>query len=95
MGAAATGGDAANGIKLHAFCLNGEGCTLKVSSSTLGREVVQMVSRNLPRRGARPTLQHLASPLMSHQTLQEQGMTGETATLSCTYIPLIYLPHCD
>eukprot|EP00438_Fugacium_kawagutii_P028272 Skav234030 [mRNA] locus=scaffold1723:108684:111476:+ [translate_table: standard] len=74
-------------VELHAFCLSGEGCTLKVSSSTLGREVLQMVSRHLPKRGAKPTLQHLASPLILDQTLREQSITGETATLSCTYVP--------
>lgn len=73
-------------IELDVRCLNGEGCTFSLCSSTLGRDVVRMVIRKLlPRRGAKPTLQHIASPLILHQTLREQGITG-TATLSCTYL---------
>ena len=73
-------------IDLDVVCLSGEGCVLRVSSSSLGREVRQMVSERLePKKGARPELHHLAAPLVLHQTLQEQGIEG-AATLSCTYV---------
>ena len=74
-------------IDLDVVCLSGEGCVLQVSSSSLGREVRQMVSERLEaKKGARPALHHLAAPLVLHQTLQEQGIEG-AATLSCTYVP--------
>ena len=28
------------------------------------------------------------SPLLLHQSLQEQGIVGKTATLSCTFVPI-------
>ena len=46
-----------------------------------------MVAQQLPtKKGAKLALYHLESPLMLHQTLQEQGFEG-TARLSCTYVP--------
>jgi hypothetical protein len=75
-------------IDLHVLCVNGEGCSLSLSPSTLGLEVHTMVSEQLPKKkGAKLVLYHLASPLMLQQTLQEQGIEGKTATLSCTYVP--------
>ena len=75
-------------IDLHVLCLNGEGCSLSLSPSTLGLEVRTMVSEQLPKKkGAKLVLYHLASPLMLQQTLQEQGIEGKTARLSCTYVP--------
>lgn len=74
-------------IDLHVLCLNGEGCSLSLSPSTLGLEVRTMVSEQLPKKkGAKLVLYHLASPLMLQQTLQEQGIGGKTARLSCTYV---------
>ena len=69
--------------------LNGEtGCVLRVSPNTLGREVRKMVSQQLPAKdGGKLALYHQeTSPLMLHQTLQEQGIEG-TTQLSCTYVP--------
>lgn len=75
-------------IDLHVLCVNGEGCSLSLSPSTLGLEVRTMVSEQLPKKkGAKLVLYHLASPLMLQQTLQEQGIEGKTARLSCTYVP--------
>ena len=75
-------------IDLHVLCVNGEGCSLSLSPSTLGLEVHTMVSEQLPKKkGAKLVLYHLASPLMLQQTLQEQGIEGKTAGLSCTYVP--------
>ena len=68
-------------IDLHVLCLNGEGCSLSLSPST-------MISEQLPRKtGAKLVLYHLSSPLMLHQTLQKQGIAQKTANLSCTYVP--------
>jgi len=68
--------------------MSGEACILQVSPSTLGRDVRKMVAEQLPpKRGAMCALHHLDSLLLLHQTLQEQGILSQTATLSCTYIP--------
>ena len=76
-------------MDLNVLCLNGDGCRLTLKKSTLGREVHQMVSEQLPRKkGARLALSYLTSPLILSQTLQQQGISGESATLSCTYIPI-------
>ena len=75
-------------MNLHVDFLNGEGCILKVSPSTLGRDVRRMLCEQLhPKRGAKLALHHFDSPLVLGQTLQEQGIVGQTSTLSCTYIP--------
>ena len=66
--------------------VNGDGCVLSVAS-TLGQDVLKMVSRQLPwKKGARISLHHLDLPLMLHQTLQEQGIV-DNMTLSCTFVP--------
>lgn len=74
-------------IELNVLYLNGEGCRLKLGALALGREVQKMVSRQLPKRGAKPALHHLDSPLKLRQTLRQQGIVGESATLSCIYAP--------
>ena len=75
-------------IDLHVLCLNGEGFSLSLSPSTLGLEVRKAASEQLPtKKGAKLVLYHLSSPLMLHQTLQEQGIEEKTARLSCTYVP--------
>ena len=75
------------GLIFDVLCLNGEGCNLELTGSTMGRDVYLMVSRKLPpKKGGRLTL-HTDSRLMPHKTLQEQGIEGKTATLSCTYVP--------
>ena len=61
-------------IDLDVVCLSGEGGVLRVSSSSLGREVRQMVSERLePKKGARPALHHLAAPLVLHQNVARAG----------------------
>ena len=75
-------------IDLHVLCVNGEGCSLSLSPSTLGLEVRTIVSEQLPKKkGAKLVLYHLASPLMLQQTLQEQGIVSDATILSCTYMP--------
>jgi hypothetical protein len=75
-------------IDLSVQCLNGEGCVLKLSRSCTGLEVYRKVSARLPpKKGGKLKLHHLDSPVTLHQTLQEQGIVGEAAALSCTYVP--------
>ena len=75
-------------IDLHVQCLNGDGCVLKLSRSSTGEEVHRMLSKQLPpKKAARLTVHHLDSSLVLHQTLQEQGVLGPVATLSCVYVP--------
>ena len=75
-------------IDLHVLCVNGSGCKFTIPSSSLDREVRRMVLERLPpKRGARLALQYLASPLVLSQTFQEQGVAGQAATLSCTFVP--------
>ena len=80
--------DGSEQIQLDVRCLNGGGCMLSLDHSALGRELHQMVSERLPsKKGTKPVLHHLESPLLLHQTLQEQEIAGRAATLSCTYVP--------
>ena len=76
-------------IEIQVLCLNGEGCNFPVSGSTRGHEVRQMVLQRLPSKKGRRcgALYHQNSPLLLHQTLQEQGIIGKTVTLSCTFVP--------
>ena len=68
--------------------VNGEGCSLKFSGSCTGLEVYRMVSHQLPvRKGGKLRLHHLNAPLILHKALQERGIVGKAATLSCTYVP--------
>ena len=73
-------------IDLNVVCLNGEGCRLKLSNATLGQEVYQTVSKQLPQKPGKLALHHVDSPLVLQQPLQEQGIVG-AATLTCTYVP--------
>ena len=51
-----------NLIDLNVLCLNGEGCTLSISPSTLGLQVGEMVAQQLPtKKGAKLALYHLES----------------------------------
>ena len=65
-------------IDLSVQCLNGEGCTLKLSGSCTCLEVYRMVSNRLPgKKGGKPTLYHLDSPLILNKELQVQGIVGK------------------
>jgi len=83
-------------IEIQVLCLNGEGCNFSLSGSALGHEVQQMVWQQLPsKKGRRFVIHHENSPLLLHQTLQEQGIVGKTATLSCTFVPTdLYAAFC-
>ena len=77
-----------NLMDLHVVCFNGEGCRLKLSPSTLGLEVRKMVSEQLQsKQSVTLMLHHKESPLVLHLSLKGQGISGEAATLSCTYVP--------
>lgn len=48
----------------------------------------KLVAEKIPAKpGAKLALYHLTQPLILHQNLEQQGIAGESATLSCTYIP--------
>ena len=84
-------------MDLHVLCLDGEGCTLKLSGFTMGLDVYRLASKHLPpKKGGKLTLHHLDSRLELNKTLQEQGVVGEAATLSCTYVPTdLYVAWCS
>ena len=83
-------------IDLHVLCLNGEGFMLRLSPSTLGRDVRKMVSERLPaKKGAKLAIYHLTTPLILAKSLQEQGISGKTERLLCTYVPTdLYAAWC-
>ena len=73
-------------VKLQVLSMTGE-CvlTLDVSSSMLGRDVLKMIVQELPfQPGVQPVLSHNSSKLLLDQTLRQQGIDSETASLSCT-----------
>ena len=76
-----------SGFQLEVLCLTGEGLTLNVHHTTLGQEIYQMVSQQIPyQKGAKLVLHHMESKFIRHKSLLEQGITS-AATLSCTRIP--------
>eukprot|EP00435_Cladocopium_sp_Y103_P012392 s1020_g3.t1 len=76
-------------IDLQVQFLNGEGVTLScVPVTTLGHEVLRILLEQLPSKaGAKLALHHAESEFMLHKTLQQQGILGKMATLSCTFVP--------
>ena len=75
-------------IDLHVLCFNGEGCMVTLRGSSLGLEAHLAISKQLPpKEGAKIILYHVDSRVMLHQTLNDQGIIGKAATLSCTYVP--------
>jgi hypothetical protein len=81
---------------LHVQCMSGNGLLWRVSPATLGREVRQMASKHFASKaGAKLVLYHGTAALVLNQTLQEQGILSEAATLSCTYVPTnLYFAWC-
>ena len=92
-------------IELQVLCLTGEGVTLTVSGSMLGHDLRRLVSKNLScKAGAKLAVHCVNGKLRLDKTLEDQGIVGKTAILSCTYIPTdVYaawrhaceLPNCD
>lgn len=73
-------------MDLHVLCLTGEGVKLRVSSCALGCDVRRLVCEHLPpKAGGKRSLHHDESQLLLDKTLQEQGIVGKVATLSCTF----------
>lgn len=72
-------------MELEVLCLNGEGFRLRLSESTLGREVREMIAEKLPAKaGTCLMVTHQGSQLLLNKTLGEQGVCG---SLSCTRVP--------
>ena len=60
----------------------------KVAVSMTGRQLWQMISAELPSKpGSHISLQHGSSPLSLDETLKQQGIVGESVTLSYVYVP--------
>eukprot|EP00435_Cladocopium_sp_Y103_P046332 s2372_g13.t1 len=79
-------------IDLRISCLTGEECSLEISTSALAKEVHLMAAKKLKaKKGAKMilTLNHQTSPspLLLQKSLEQQGVVGKTATLSCLYVP--------
>ena len=54
----------------------------------LGRTLRKLVAEKIPAKpGAKLALYHLTQPLILHQNLEQQGIAGESVTISCTYSP--------
>ena len=83
-------------MDLQVLRMNGEALELRVPSSIPGREVQRMVLEERPSKpGAKLALYHGNAKLILHQTLQEQGIVDEDATLSCTLCPTdLYAAWC-
>ena len=81
-------GASCEAIEIQVLCLNGEGCNFTLTGSSLGHELRQMVLQGLPsKKGRTCVILYENSQLLLHQTLQEQGIVGKTATLRCTFVP--------
>ena len=75
-------------MDLQVLCLSGEGVTLTIPASMAGKDLHRMVSEQLPfKPGAKIYLHHMETSLKLHQSLQQQGISMSSATLSCTYMP--------
>eukprot|EP00435_Cladocopium_sp_Y103_P027448 s602_g6.t1 len=69
--------------------LNGKRFTLNVPDSIFGWELQQIATESLPyQEGIKLAIQHGSSPLNLNQTLRQQGITGESMTLSFVYLPV-------
>ena len=74
------------GISSEVLSLSGEALELR-RGSTLGRQVQEMVTKQLPRKeGATCCLFHQHSWLILDKTLLQQGIVGDSM-LACTYKP--------
>ena len=74
-------------IALEVHQLNGDTLALQVSPQLLGWELQRLVAGRLPKKGARPVLQHGAKELRLDQSLQQQGI-GEAGSFESIWIDL-------
>ena len=80
--------DETDEVELQVLCLNGEGVTLSASRSMLGSDLRRLVSDKLPSKpGTKLVVHHANGKLTLDENLEEQGMVGKSASLSCTYVP--------
>ena len=80
--------DEADKIELQVLCLTGEGVTLTVSRSMLGYDLRRLVSKNLScKAGAKLVVHSVNRKLTLDENLEDQGIVGKKAMMSCTYIP--------
>ena len=80
--------DETDEVDLEVLCLTGEGVRLSIPRSMLGYDLRRLVSEKLPcKPGAKLAVHHVNAKLTLDQTLEEQGIVGKSAMLSCTYIP--------
>ena len=80
--------DEADKIELQVLCLTGEGVTLTVSRSMLGYDLRRLVSKNLScKAGAKLVVHSVNRKLTLDENLEDQGIVGKNAMMSCTYIP--------
>ena len=80
--------DETDEVDLEVLCLTGEGVRLSIPRSMLGYDLRRLVSEKLPcKPGAKLAVHHVNAKLTLNQTLEEQGIVGKSAMLSCTYIP--------
>ena len=76
-------------IELKVLSFSGE-CmlTLNVSDPTLGRELWKMILDKVPSKPGLQLVVSHTSRLVLHQSLQQQGLGGQRAQVSATYIPV-------
>ena len=81
-------------IELQVLCLTGEGVTLTVSRSMLGYDLRRLVSKNLScKAGAKLVVHSVNRKLTLDENLEDQGIVGKNAMLSCTYYQLMCIQH--
>ena len=84
---ATTGGEGL--IELEVLSISGE-CmlTLNVADSMLGRELWKMILDKVPSKPGLQLVVSHTSRLVLHESLQQQGLGGQWAQVSATYIPV-------
>ena len=76
-------------IELDVLSISGE-CmlTLNVSDSMLGRELWKMILDKVPSKPGLQLVVSHTSRLVLHESLQQQGLGGQRAQVSATYMPV-------
>eukprot|EP00434_Breviolum_minutum_P016806 symbB.v1.2.014826.t1/scaffold1093.1/size138456/8 len=76
-------------IELEVLSISGE-CmlTLNVADSMLGRELWEMILDKIPSKPGLQLVVSHTSRLVLHESLQQQGLGGQRAQVSATYIPV-------
>ena len=76
-------------VELEVLSISGE-CmlTLNVADSMLGRELWKMILDQIPSKPGLQLVVSHTSRLVLHESLQQQGLRGERAQVSATYMPV-------